>query len=164
MQDTRQYLTSRTAPRIGAVKDAPPPTPCKSQTHAIISTRTARVPEVSPEALMRQPVYGTDSARPYQRKRNDRCPHKWPRKPQCGDLLWRQGKSSTTVTQRARIAHAYTTSFDLHAIDPALYAIDVDHVIALDTGIDRAPDAGIDCALSPSIGPTFDPSPAAILG
>ena len=113
---------------------------------------------------MWQPVFDADSTIPHQRRRNDRCPHKWPRKSQCGDLLWRRGKSSTTVTQRARIAHAYTTAFDLHAIDPAPYAIDVDHVIVLDTGTDRAPDAGIDRALSHSIGPTFGPSPAATLG
>ena len=105
---------------------------------------------------MWQPVFDADSTIPHRRRRNDRCPHKWPRKSQCGDLLWRRGKSSTAVTQRARIAHAYTTALDLHAIDPAPCAIDVDYVIALDTGIDRA--------LSLSIGPTSDPSPAATLG
>jgi hypothetical protein len=50
----------------------------------------------------------------------------------------------------------------LHAIDPAPCA--TDYVIALDTGTDRAPDTGIDRALGLSIGPTFDPSPAATLG
>ena len=52
----------------------------------------------------------------------------------------------------------------MHALDPVPCAIDVDYVIALDTGIDRTPDTGIDRALSLSIGPTFDPSPAATLG